>query len=449
MLKKILAVLVLGGLVGVAWGHTVSATPSVDEKTLYQLVAIIAMATAAHAFGGLIQKWPGLAEIVGWMLLGIALTNLPVVGHAVHAALNNERYGLEHALSKAELLGVWLLMTEAGLETDLRTLVRNVGRGSLIALIGVVVPGVIVYLALPFIFPELSTVARMLVAAIFTPTSLGVAAIFFKKERILASGTAQLVIAVAAIDDIIGLANLSTIDGMRTGSVSVAAVLLIVVKVVVFFGSSLFAGSILAPTMSNWMARLNGGEAMRLKLALGSSVLFAWIANAWGLSVYMGAYAGGIFLTSVHFRKFDGEEHGVEDLLKGMKYILVPIFVTSVAMKVDLQLLFALKPLGLLVVGTLGLVVGKMIGGRFAGPGNDKATLTWGSLVRGEVALVIAKLGYDTHLIGVEIMSVAVMAMVVSIVITSMKLPKAIQNAIKRDSTIFDTKVETETQAHA
>ncbi len=439
MLKKTAAFLVLVALVGVAWGHTTSSTPSVDEKTLYQLLAIIGMATAAHAVGGLVQKWTGLAEIVGWMLLGIALTNLPIVGHAVHAALNSPRYELESAIGKAELLGVWLLMTEAGLETDLRTLVRNLGRGSLIALIGVIVPGVCVYLVLPWIYPELSLVARLLVAAIFTPTSLGVATIFFKKERILASGTAQLVIAVAAIDDIIGLANLSAIDGMRTGSASVAAVLWIVAKVIVFFGGSLFAGSILAPTMSSWMARLNGGEAMRLKLALGSSVLFAWIAHSWGLSVYMGAYAGGIFLTSVHFRAFDGEEHGVEDLLKGMKYILVPIFVTSVAMKVDLQALFAAKPLALLVAGTFGLIVGKVIGGQFAGPGNDKATLTWGSLVRGEVALVIAKLGFDNHLIGVEIMSVAVMAMIVSIVITSAKLPKAIRNAIDRSPTIFST----------
>ncbi|MBP7134077.1 cation:proton antiporter [Patescibacteria group bacterium] len=438
MFKKIIALLVLGALVGVAWGHAHSLTPDVDERTLYQLLAIIAMATAAHVFGGLVQKWTGLSEIVGWMLLGIALTNLPIIGPAVHASLGNERYELEHAIAKAEVFGVWLLMAEAGLETDLNTLVRNIGRGSVVALIGVVIPGLIVYLALPFIFPELSPVARLLVAAMFTPTSLGVATIFFKKEGVLASSTAQLVIAVAAIDDVIGLANLSAIDGMRTGSVSPAAIVWIIVKVVIFFGGSLFAGSVLAPIMSNWMARLNGGEAMRLKFALGSCLLFAWIAHSWGLSVYMGAYAGGVFLTSVHFREFgSGEEHGVEDLLKGMKYILVPVFITSVAMKVDLRLLFALQPLELLVTGIVGLVIGKMIGGQLAGQGNDKATLTWGSLVRGEVVLVMAKLGYDTHLIGQAVMSVAVMAMVISIVITSVMLPKAIKRAVERIPGIF------------
>lgn len=443
MLKKIFAVLVLAVLIGVAWGHAHSPTPSADEQILYQLIAIIAMATMAHAFGGLIQKWTGLAEIVGWMLLGITLTNLPVIGPAVHVALNDQRYGLEHAIGKVELLGVWLLMAEAGLETDLRTLVRNIGRGSAVAIIGVVVPGAIVYMALPWIFPEMSPVARLLVAAIFTPTSLGVATIFFKKEMILASATAQLVIAVAAIDDVIGLANLSAIDGMRTGSVSPAAILWILAKVAIFFGGSLFAGSVLAPTMANWMARFNGGEAMRLKFALDSFILFAWIAHSWGLSVYMGAYAGGVFLTSVHFREFgSGQEHGVEDLLKGMKYIFVPIFVTSVAMKVDLRLLFAMQPLELLGVGMFGLIVGKIIGGQLAGAGNDKATLTWGSLVRGEVALVIAKLGYDTHLIGQEVMSVAVMAMVLSIVVTSVMLPKAIKRAVERDPSIFKAKAD-------
>ena len=69
--------------------------------------------------------------------------------------------------------------------------------------------------------------------------------------------------------------------------------------------------------------------------------------------------------------------------------------------------------------------------------------------MRGEVALVIAKLGFDNRMIGVEIMSVAVMAMVLSIVITSVKLPKAIQDAIKRLPTIFDATVEAEAEAHA
>lgn len=308
------------------------------------------------------------------------------------------------------------------------------------AAIGVIVPGVIVYAVLPLILPGGSPVARALTAAIFTPTSLGVAAIFFKESKILPSGTAQLVMAVAAIDDVIGLLILTGLLGMMTGAGGGAALAVVLGKAIAFFVASLTTGAILAPAISRFMARTNGGEAMRLQVALASAVIFAWIAHRWGLSPLMGAYAGGVFLTEVHFREFEGakEEHGVEYLLKGLKYIVVPIFVVSVAMKVNLDLFLAPRPIALLAVGLGALVLGKLIAGRFAGPGNDKMTLAWGALPRGEVALVIAGMGLSNRLIGADVMSVAVMAMVGSILLTSWRLPRAIARARERDAHVFD-----------
>jgi Kef-type K+ transport system membrane component KefB len=66
-------------------------------------------------------------------------------------------------------------------------------------------------------------------------------------------------------------------------------------------------------------------------------------------------------------------------------------------------------------------------------------TLAWGAIPRGEVALVIAGMGFSNHLIGSDIMSVAVMAMVGSILITSWRLPRAIAKARAHDPHIFDS----------
>ncbi len=428
-------------LFGVAAQHTATQTPSLEDKAVVWFLAIVLIATAAHALGGLVQKWTGLSELIGWLALGIGLTNIPGLKSVTHHFLGDPRYGLEHVVEVVAQIGVWLLLAEAGLETELKTLVKNAGRGSLVALIGVVVPGAVVYIALPYIFPGLSPVGRALTAAIFTPTSLGVAAIFFKESRILSSSTAQLVMAVAAIDDIIGLLILTGLAGMMTGAGGGIALATVLVKAMVFFAATLTAGAILAPFISRFMARINDSEAMRLKVALASVVTFAWIAHRWGLSPLMGAYAGGVFLTEVHFKNFKSEkiEHGVEYLLKGLKYIPVPVFVVSVAMKVDLRLFLAVRPIALLAVGLGALVLGKLLAGQLAGPANDKATLAWGAIPRGEVALVIAGMGFSNHLIGPEVMSVAVMAMVGSILITSWRLPRAIGRARTRTANIFDS----------
>lgn len=440
-LVPLLAVLFTLLLVGVALGAQNISQPSLEDKMVVWLLVVITLATGAHVIGGLIHKWTGLSEILGWLGLGITLHNLPWIKDLIHHLFLQPQYQLEHVVEVVAQLGVWLLLTEAGLETELPILVKNAGRGSLVALLGVIIPGTVVYLALPFIFPSLSPLGRALTAAIFTPTSLGVAAIFFKDARILSSGTAQLVMAVAAIDDVLGLLILTALAGMMVGAgASVSGILFILFKAITFFIASLTAGAILSPTLSRFMAKLNGGEAMRLKIALLSATIFAWLAHRWGLSPLMGAYAGGVFLTEVHFKEFESatEEHGVEYLLRGVKYVVVPIFVVSVAMKVDLSLFLAMRPITLLVVGLSGLVAGKLIASQLAGSQNDKRTLAWGALPRGEVALVIAGMGFSNHLIGADIMSVAVMAMVCSIIVTSLMLPRSITRARALNTHIFD-----------
>lgn len=427
-------------LAGVANQHTAGATLSLEEQLAVILPCLFLLALVAHVAGGLVRRLFGLSDTIGWILVGILLTNVPGIKDLVEHALHDPRFHLHTALEVASGVGVWFLLTEAGLETELPTLIRNAGRGTLIALIGVLVPGVLIYFVLPVLYPELSPLARTLVAAMFTPTSLGVAAIFFKNAGILSSQTAQLVMAVAAIDDIIGLLILTTLNGMLGGGqVNAVSILLLLGKAIAFFVAALTSGHILAPYLSNLLAKFNDHEAMRLKLALCSASTFTFLAWKWGLSPLMGAYAGGVFLTSVHFKEFPGdtEEHGVEHLLRGVKYTLVPIFIASVAMKANISLFLHAKPMLLLVTGVGALVFGKWVSARFSGRGVDAATLQWGALSRGEVALVMANMGLASQLFSSEIMTVAVMSMVATILLASIFLGPAIKRARTRDPAIF------------
>ncbi len=427
-------------LAAIAQRHTAGATLSHEEQLAVILPCLFLLSLAAQTVGGLVRRRLGLSDTIGWILVGILLTNVPGIKDVVEHTLHDPRFHLHTALEMVSGVGVWFLLTEAGLETELPTLIQNAGRGTVIALIGVLVPGILIYIALPALYPELSPLGRTLVAAMFTPTSLGVAAIFFKSAGILSSRTAQLVMAVAAIDDIIGLLILTTLNGMSGGGqVRIADILLLLGKAIAFFAAALTSGHILAPRFSSFLAKLNDHEAMRLMLALFSASTFTFLAWAWGLSPLMGAYAGGVFLTSVHFKEFprDTEEHGVEHLLRGVKYTLVPVFIASVAMKANISLFLHPKPMLLLLTGVGALVFGKWISARFGGRGIDAATLQWGALARGEVALVMANMGLASHLFSAEIMTVAVMSMVATILLASVFLGPAIKRAQTRDPGIF------------
>lgn len=420
--------------------HEAQHALSIEERVTVVLATVSLLSLGAHLLGGALNQLTKLAHIVGWTFFGLLLGNLPGVGHRVHDLFHDPRYELETAIEWTSQIAVWLLLAEAGLETELKSLAKNAGRATLIALVGVIIPGAIAYAMLLPLYPELSAPGRLLVASMFTPTSLGVASIFFKSFGIVAAMVAQLVMAVAAIDDIIGLLLLTTLNGVIGGQpLALGNVALILSKAIFFFVCAFVAGHILSPHLSRLFAKLNDSEAMRLKLALSSTSILSFLAWKWGLSPLMGAYAGGVFLTSVHFKAFasDVEEHGVEYLLKGLRYTIVPIFIVSVAMKADLSVLLQPRPTLLLIGGTLGLIAGKWLAARFGGPGNDAGTLLWGALPRGEVALVIASMGYSAHLFGRDILSVAVLTMLLTIVCTSIFLPRAIDRAKARDPEAF------------
>jgi hypothetical protein len=76
-LSPLLAVGLTALLMGVAVQHAASEGASLEDRLVVWLLCVVLMGTAAQAIGGLVQRWTGLSEVIGWLALGIGLTNLP------------------------------------------------------------------------------------------------------------------------------------------------------------------------------------------------------------------------------------------------------------------------------------------------------------------------------------------------------------------------------------
>lgn len=398
---------------------------SVDEGGLTRNVLVcISIVLAAHLVGRQLNVLTKQTEAIGWLLLG------GLMGNAHHVGLT-WLDGLKHNQIFAGLafVGVALLLIEAALETDLAQMVKNLGRAGLLAILGVAIPLFLVGFGLAtLLFPGASLAAKIVIGGMVTPTSLGIAAKILKDQGILSSKSAQLAMNVAAIDDIIGLVVMALVESLgRGGNLSLAGAAWPMAKATSFMVIGLSGGWFLAKPLSSLLSRLHGGEVMKLTLALASCFSFGWLAHACGLSPLMGVYAGGVFWTEAHFKKFDGTEHGVEYLLKPFRFFFVPLFFVEVGTKVDLLALLAIKPL-LLFTSCLGILVAtKLALGKLGGQDTDSTIVGLATIPRGEVALVIATAGLRMHAIDQSVYAVCVALVVGSAMVTSAFLPRAIK----------------------
>jgi Kef-type K+ transport system membrane component KefB len=175
---------------------------------------------------------------------------------------------------------------------------------------------------------------------------------------------------------------------------------------------------------------------MKLTMAIGFCLLFAWAAHAIGLAPIVGAFAAGLILDEVHFRHFDdptiktdvlaaiagsdgptqarvrrvvdhhADKH-IEHLLEPIGHFLVPLFFVLAGMQVKLAH-FA-DPALLLVAASISLVaiLGKLAAGAAAGDA-DRWLVGWGMVPRGEVGLIFAFVGRSIGVVSDSLFSVIV-----------------------------------------
>jgi Kef-type K+ transport system membrane component KefB len=306
-------------------------------------------------------------------------------------------------------IGVIILLFEIGLDSDVGELLRAGVQSTVVALVGIACPFVGGY-ALALWWGEEPLVA-VFVGATLTATSVGITARVLADLGRLQDAAAKVVLGAAVIDDILGLVILAAVTGIvQTGTVAAGTVIWILAKAFAFLALAIVLGIRFAPTLLAWAGqmRVRGGLIV---VALVFCVLLAAVSETIGLATIIGAFAAGLVLAKTERRAH------IEEALKPVADLFVPVFFVTVGMKVDLAALNPWGPQGghgLLLAGLLTVVavVSKLAAGLAVYTrGPRRWPVGVGMVPRGEVGLIFAGIGLSAQVIDDNLYA-AIVAMV-------------------------------------
>lgn len=339
------------------------------------LLTLAGILIGAH-WSGRLSAWMGLPPVFGQLLFGLMLG--PAGLGWLHA-----NAGLE----AIALLGVLLLMFLAGLETDTQAL-RKVGRGAIgAALGGILVPFLgAVFLGAAAGFPWLP---MLFLGAALTATSVSLSVQVLREMDHHQTPVGTTILGAAILDDVLGMGVLALVTGFSGVGQPVVSVL----KMGLFLSVAFLIGRRLIPVASRWIVRHHPGEG-GLALVVAITLGMSGAAEAWGgVAAITGAYLTGLFLARTPMQ--EQVRRGALTLGYGL---LIPVFFVAVGLEAPLPALEAFSSFGLalLALAVVSKWIGSGLGAYLGGLSAREAFQVGAGMVsRGEVALVIAKLGWE------------------------------------------------------
>ena len=389
------------------------------------LVLALALVLLVAKVGGDLAARVGQPEVLGELLGGILLGNLPIFGHSLM-----ERLKSDPTLDMLGRIGALILLFEVGLESTVSQMLR-VGLSSLlVATVGVVGPFILGYGVAGWLLPGSSVYEHAFLGTVLCATSVGITARVFKDLGRVQTPEARIVLGAAVIDDVLGLLVLAVVAAVvaaadRGQALSGVEVGLTVAKAVGFVICAIVLGRLLSLRLFRLAARL---RARGVLLAVGLSFCFvlSWLSDVVGLAPIVGAFAAGLVLEEVHSREFTGRgERTLDQLVEPIAHFLVPIFFVLMGVRTDLLSLAKPQILGLATALTAAAIVGKQICGlAVLEKGLDRVFVGLGMIPRGEVGLVVASIGLELSVRGEPMIDAATFsACVIMVMVTTLLTP--------------------------
>ena len=169
-----------------------------------------------------------------------------------------------------------------------------------------------------------------------------------QQQKELASQTGRLSLAILILQDLAVLPLLVLVPAVAAGDASIGATLgMTALRAVLTLGGILIAGRLVLRPVFRAVAILDIHElfvALTLLVVLG----LAWITEAVGLSMAMGAFLAGLLIAETEYH------HQVEADVQPFKLLLMGLFFMTVGMKIDLA--FIQRHAAEILLGALALI---------------------------------------------------------------------------------------------
>ena len=376
--------------------------------TLLALMLFLTL-IVSHLFNRL-----NLPAVVGQLILGVILGKgvLDIVKPTAEVELFAD-------------IGVILLMFLAGLESDLKLLRKHLLPSINVAICGVILP-VALTLGTALIF-GINVKESIFMSVVFAATSVSISVEVLKSLNYLSSTSGTVILGAAVADDILAITILSVMSGTLTGSFSLNK-LLMLLGLWIFFG-------VLIVVFHKWVIP----ELMKLSeyvdathaptiFALVICFIMAFIADKVQLDSVLGAFVAGIAVSN---SKDYNEKINQNIELIGYS-VFIPIFFISIGLNLEFSSFihdFWLIAL-FTITGILGKLFGAGFGSRLSGfDMKDSYVIGSGMISRGEMALIVAQVGYGVHLLSDEYYS----TVIISVILITIIAPFFLKHSISKN----------------
>ncbi|MBO5319409.1 MAG: cation:proton antiporter [Ruminococcus sp.] len=393
-----------------------------DRIAFFRDLAIIIVCSKLF---GLIAKKLKAPQVVGEIIAGL------IIGPACFGFVGNTDY-----LALLAEIGVVMLMFEAGLETNLKELIKTGPKALLIACAGVFVPlagGTLLYSC----FYGFSAVGSeefyraIFIGTIMTATSVGITVQALKEMGRLKSATGTLITSAAIIDDIIGIIVLTFVIGMKNPESKPSEVVISTLLFIVFS----FCLGFLTYYCFKYIDKKYPHQRRIPILGLALCMFMAFAAEEFfGIADITGAYVAGLILCSLKDSEYIARKVDINSYM-----IFGPVFFASIGLNTTFDgftsslLLFSVF---FVIVALLTKIVGCGLVAKLTKLSfKDSLKVGVGMMTRGEVALIVAKKGLSEGMLEPEYFASVILLIIASSIMTPIIL-KLLYKGEKEDEPV-------------
>jgi Kef-type K+ transport system membrane component KefB len=363
--------------------------------TFLQLALLLSIILLSAKLAGYLSVRLGQPSVLGELLVGILLG--PSVLDMLHLPFIDP--AIAHTIAELGELGVLLLMFMAGLELHLDELTKNTRVAALGGFLGVAVPTALGW-GVGRLF-GLDNNTAIFLGLTLGATSVSISAQTLMELKVLRSRVGLSLLGAAVFDDILVILFLSIFLAVAAGAGNIAGVLWILVRMIAFLALSVAFGLWVLPWVMRRIAHLPISQGV-LTLALVVMLAYGLAAELLGgMAAITGAFIAGLMMARSGER--ERVEHGVHALAYGL---FVPIFFINIGLSVNarsLQVEMIWFTLAIILTAVVGKWVGAGIGARLGGLNvRESIQLGAGMVSRGEVGLIVANVGINEGLVGLD-----------------------------------------------
>ncbi|MGC8673399.1 MAG: cation:proton antiporter [Thermoplasmata archaeon] len=387
---------------------------NISLSILHFLILISISLVVSRIFSLIGNRYFGFPAVIGELITGMiigpyALGSIPFLGFTIIPQTSlgllapvSSEIPIPQAFYMFGQIGVIMLLFQVGLSTDLKKFIIAIRSSVFIAIGESMIPFIFGFIFMLFFVRNINE--ALFIGVILTASSTGITAKVLTDLNRLNSREGMAIMTSTVIVDVISITLLTIITGMENSSISLYSIIILILKVMLFWGISLFIGIKLKKYIIKFFKIFRDNITLFSFILL---ILFLVVSlSVWlDLTIIVGAYSFGLILSILDEKN---------DLIKNTENIsnfFTPIFFVSIGMMVDLRTLSTGMIISIIIL--LLAVLTKVLGAAFPAKllkynTMESIQIGLGLLSMGEVALILAGNALLYNIINNEIYSVAI-----------------------------------------